>query len=278
MQLPTIRPMMPADVAEVAAALLRENWGDRRLHLEFVTRHAGTLPFVAEANGEVVGTGIATLNGAVAWIGTIWVHPDWRRRGLGMALTQTTVDAAESAGCRTLLLVATEAGRPLYERIGFEVHTWYRMLEAPGLEDAPIDPRIRPYRPADLAAMADLATAASGEDRRHLLAAFASPETAQCLVRDDGTLGGFVVRAPWGGGSTIAPQLEDAEAILHSRRVGRGPEHRIRAGLMAENEAGAERLLATGWTEAWQAPRLLRGDPLHWQPEAIWGQFNHALG
>ena len=57
-----------------------------------------------------------------------------------------------------------------------------------------------------------------------------------------------------------------------------GAEHKVRAGLVAENEAGLERLLATGWTESWQAPRLVRGDPLRWQPEAIWGQFNHALG
>jgi hypothetical protein len=48
--------------------------------------------------------------------------------------------------------------------------------------------------------------------------------------------------------------------------------------LLAENEAGLERLAATGWTEAWRAPRLIRGDPLTWQPSAIWGQFNHALG
>jgi hypothetical protein len=162
--------------------------------------------------------------------------------------------------------------------IGFEVQTWYHILEAPGLGDGVVDARIQPYEPADLPAMAELSAAATGEDRTHLLAAFASPETAICLMRGDGSLGGFVVRAPWGGGSTIAPELADAEAILHARRVGREPEHRIRAGLVAENEAGLARLLETGWTESWIAPRLIRGDPLRWQPEAIWGQFNHALG
>jgi hypothetical protein len=195
-----------------------------------------------------------------------------------MALTRALTDIAESAGCRTLLLVATDAGRPLYERIGFEVQTWYRILEAPGLGDEPIDPRIRPFTTDDLAAMTELSAAATGEDRAHLLRAFASPGTASCLVRDDGTLGGFVVRAPWGGGSTIAPRLGDAEAVLHARRVGRGPEQRVRAGLVAENTAGLERLLATGWTDSWSAPRLIRGDALQWQPEAIWGQFIHALG
>ena len=140
--------------------------------------------------------------------------------------------------------MATDAGRPLYEQIGFEVQTWYRTLEAPGLGDVAVDARIRPFQTADLPAMAALSAAATGEDRTHLLAAFASPETAICLVGEDGGLGGFVVRAPWGGGSTIAPRLEDAEAILHARRVGRGPEDSIRAGLLAENEAGLERLLA----------------------------------
>jgi predicted N-acetyltransferase YhbS len=278
MHLPVIRPMTPADVEPVAAAILRENWGDRRLNLEFATSHPSSRPFVAEADGAIVGTGVTSLNGSVAWIGTIWVEPPWRRRGVGMALTQATIDAGEAAGCRTFVLVATEAGRRLYERIGFEVQSWYRIIEAPGLGDERIDPRIRPYRPSDLEPMGRLASAATGEDRTHLLAAFAAPETAQCLIRDDGSLGGFVVRAPWGGASTIAPRLEDGEAILHGRRAGRGPDHRVRAGLLAENEAGLERLLSTGWSESWSAPRLIRGEPIHWQPEAIWGQFNHAFG
>jgi predicted N-acetyltransferase YhbS len=275
---PRIRRMTPADVDPIVAAFVREDWGDRRSYLDFATRHPETQPFVAEADGGIVGTGVLSVNGRVGWIGTIWVEPAWRRRGVGKALTQATVDAAESAGCRTLLLVATETGRLLYEKIGFEVQTWYRMIEAPGLGDQPVDPRIRSFEAADLAAMAELSTVATGEDRAHLLRAFASPETGICLIRDDGNLGGFVVRAPWGGGSSIAPRLEDAEAILHARRVGRAADQKVRAGLLVENQAGLERLLATGWSESWSAPRLIRGDVLHWQPEAIWGQFNHALG
>lgn len=273
-----IRPMTPADIEPTAAAFERDTWGDRRLNLAFVTSHDESRPFVAEADGEIVGTGVASLNGSVAWIGTVWVRPDWRRRGLGLELTRATIDAAESAGCRTLVLVATEAGRPLYERIGFEVQTWYRILEAPGLDGEAVDPRIRSFRAADLADMTTLDAAATGEDRAHLLGAFASPDTARVLEREDGSLGGFVVRAPWGGGATIAPRLEDAGAILHGRRVASGSGRHVRAGLILENEAGLAHLARTGWKEAWRAPRLIRGDPLHWQPEAIWGQFNHASG
>ena len=146
MPTPRIRPMTPADVEPVAAAFLRENWGDRRLNLEFVTAHPETRPFVADAGGRVVGTSVLSINGTVGWIGTVWVDPAWRRRGIGLDLTRATIDEAEAAGCRTLVLVATEAGRPLYERLGFEVQTWYRILQIDGLDGAAADPA-RPALP-----------------------------------------------------------------------------------------------------------------------------------
>jgi hypothetical protein len=141
-----------------------------------------------------------------------------------------------------------------------------------------IDPRIRPFRKADLAAMCQLANSATGEDRTHLLHAFATPKTAQCLDHPDGSLAGFTVRAPWGGGHTIAPVEADGLAILESRRAGRGPNDHVRAGLIEQNETGLARLLETGWTDAWRAPRMTRGEALNWQPTSIWGQFNFAMG
>ena len=281
--------MTPADAAPAAAAVLAGGWGDRGPFFEFATRAAGCRPFVAEADGAIVGTGVATVNGPVGWVGTIFVSPEQRGRGLGLALTTTVVDALEGAGCRTLVLVATQLGRPLYEGIGFSLQTTYRTVEAPGLgsgdataarptADPLPDARVRPYEPGDLEAICSLDRVATGEDRRHLLAAFATPQSGRCLVRADGTLAGFVIRAPWGGGATVAPDLADALVLLDARRRGAGREHRVRAGVLAENEAGLRRLLADGWTEAWSAPRLVRGAPLDWQPRALWGQFNHAIG
>ena len=41
------------------------------------------------------------------------------RIGRGRGLTAREI--AEAAGCRTIVLVATDAGRPMYERLGFTV-------------------------------------------------------------------------------------------------------------------------------------------------------------
>ena len=277
MSLPAIRPMTLADVEPIAAAMLREHWGDRRVHLAFLATHPEARPFVADADGDLVGIGVLCVNGSVGWIGTVWVEPGWRRQGVGRAVTQATLDAADEAGCRTLVLVATREGRPLYERLGFEVQTAYRILEAPGIEDA-MGHRVRPFAPDDLVAMEALDLAATGEDRAHLLRAFAAPETARVIEAADGAIAGFAVRPPWGGGATIVPMIDDAVAMLDARRAAAGPGNRVRAGLLEENEAGLERLLSRGWTEAWSAPRLVRGDPLDWDPTAIWGQFNFAIG
>ena len=274
--------MTARDIAAATSAILADDWGDRRAWFEFVVGHPSTAAVVAEIDGEIVGTGVTSVNGRVAWIGTIWVASSWRRAGVGTALTGATIEAAEAARARTLLLVATDAGRPLYERLGFDIQTWYVTLEAPGLGTATDPtigyPRLRAFESADLASMVTLDRSATGEDRTGLLSAFASAGSTRVLANGSCGIDGFVVRAPWGGGATIAPATRDALAILQARRVAAGPGRRVRAGLLAENIDGLALLAANGWTEAWRAPRLIRGDPLDWQPTHIWGQFNHALG
>jgi ribosomal protein S18 acetylase RimI-like enzyme len=278
----SLRFMTIDDVDAVVASILANGWGDRRAWFEFALASPACQVFVTEdGNGRVVGTGVLTVHGQVGWIGTIWVASSHRRRGLGLALTEATLQAGEAAGCRTFLLVATQAGRLLYERLGFEVQTSYRTMEAPArAADSAAEaraPAIRAFRPNDLDAIVALDRAATGEDRARSLEVLATAQGTRVLERD-GAVAGFVARAPWGGGATVAPRLDDAMAILDARRLAAAPGRGVRCGILLENEAGAEALEAAGWTEAWRAPRMIRGDGLAWHPEHIWGQFNHAMG
>jgi ribosomal protein S18 acetylase RimI-like enzyme len=275
---------MTADDVEPAVAwILADDWGDRRAWFRFALANPSCQVIVAEdGDGRVVGTGVLTIHGSVGWVGTIWVASTMRRRGLGLALTEATLAAGDQAGCGTYLLVATNAGRLMYERLGFEVQTWYRTMEAPpdasDLRGTPgSDANVRAFRADDLASLVALDRAATGEDRSESLTRLATTEGTRVLERG-GAIGGFVARAPWGGGATIAPRLEDALTILAARRAAAAPGRRVRCGILAENGAGAEALEATGWVEAWRAPRLIRGAGLDWNPGHIWGQFNHAMG
>lgn len=286
MSSPGIRTLTLDDVPGVVAIIERAKWRARAAWLEFAASHPNCHPVVAEADGEPIGTGVGTASGSAGWIGTIFVDPAWRGRGLGRALTQAVIDRLDSAGCATLVLVATDEGRRLYERMGFEVETRYHVLEAAGVDPAtPPKPtavswagRVRPFEPTDLDGIATLDREATGEDRRHLLDRFATPESAKVAVDQDGLPAGYVVRASWGGGATVARSEAAALAILDARRRTTGPNGVVRVGLLSENEAGLAALAGAGVTEGWSAPRMSRGTPLGWHPEWIWGQFNFALG
>ena len=270
--------MTRADVDAATELILGNDWGVRREWLEFATTQPACIPIVAEVDGEIVGTGVGTASVPVGWIGTIFIAPDRRGRGLGQAITQSIIDRLESAGCRSLVLVATSEGRRLYERMGFEVQTQYRIMQAIGLPPVDRDDGVRPFEAADLPALERLDREGTGEDRAHAIRRLADGETAKVVGGAEGGIDGFVIRAPWGGGATVARSADAALRIVTARRRAAGPAGRVRAGLLDENVEGLARLTEVGLRLTWSAPRMLRGEPVAWHPDWIWGQFNHAMG
>lgn len=97
-----------------------------------VALRAGTyVGWMAEdSDGEVVGGGgivVADWPGYPgekqakrAWILNMYTEPKARRRGVAKRLMQTMVDWCRDKGYRTVSLHASEAGRPLYESMGFQ--------------------------------------------------------------------------------------------------------------------------------------------------------------
>jgi GNAT superfamily N-acetyltransferase len=269
--------MMPADVDEAADAVLRGEWGDRRAFFTWAAGHPLCLPFVAIDDDEIVGTGVGTINGSAGWIGVIFVDPAFRGRGLGTEITRVVAGALEDGGCSTLVLVATDAGRPVYDKLGFEITGSYDTYESEGGLDGSADGWIRPLEAGDLDEATALDRYATGEDRAHILHSFIDQGSGWAL-RDRQSLGGFLLRSPWGGAATIAPDPTHAARLLDHRRRIAEPGHRLRAAILNHNAAGRELLVASGWRPAWSGVRMERGAPLEWHPEAIWGQFGFAFG
>lgn len=273
-----IRAMMAADVEPAAEMIRTGEWGDRSVFLAWAVEFPPSHLFVAEDAGRIVGTGIATANGAVGWVGTIFVAPDRRREGLGDALTRTVIDDLEGRGCRTLVLTATDAGRPLYERLGFEAQMPQGFFTATGLAAKEADDGVVPFDPSMLPRIIALDRLATGEDRSAVLARLASPESSRVVLGDDGSLSGFLIRAPWGGVSLIAPEPDDAIRLLEWRRRQAGVDRPVFAGFPDTGDSRQARLLGAGWTLAGAGRRMIRGAPLEWRPDWIWGSFSGALG
>jgi predicted N-acetyltransferase YhbS len=268
--------MTPADVAP-AAEMIRTEWNDRTVFLRWALDYAPSHLFVAEDQGRIVGTGIATAHGAVGWVGTIFVAADQRGEGLGGRLTRTVIDDLERRGCRTLILIATDAGRPLYERLGFDLQVQHVRFTAPGLPPQETDDGIRPFEPSMLPDMVALDRLATAEDRSILVERLANAATADVVI-DEGSVRGFVIRAPWGGVSLMAPDPDVAIRLLDWRRRQVSPDHPVFAGLPDSDPERTSRLLNLGWTLAGAGARMIRGEPLDWHPDWIWGHYNGALG
>ena len=82
---------------------------DRREDIERLVEDSPAALLVAEAAGQIVGVVIAAWDG---WRGNIYrlaVHPEYRRRSIGMQLTQAAEDYLRSCGVhRVTALVAFE--------------------------------------------------------------------------------------------------------------------------------------------------------------------------
>jgi hypothetical protein len=193
-------------------------------------------------------------------------------------LTRTVIDDLESRGCRTLILTATDTGRPLYERLGFEAQMPQGFFMATGLAPSRADDGVQPFDSTMLPAIIALDQLATGEDRSAVLARLANRESSRVVAGADGALRGFLIRAPWGGVSLIAREADDAIRLLEWRRRQAGLGHPVFAGFPDTGDSRQARLLSGGWTLAGAGTRMIRGAPLEWHPDWIWGSFSGALG
>jgi GNAT superfamily N-acetyltransferase len=92
--------------------------------------------------GRPVGSGTAWIDGETAGLYNIATLESARGRGVGYAVTAALMSRSRDRGCTQAILHASELGRPVYERLGFEevcvVPQWVWVpSDAPGeVEDA----------------------------------------------------------------------------------------------------------------------------------------------
>ena len=278
-----IRPMTAADVEAAAAVYRAGGWGERRDMLEWVLANPTIRPLVGLADGAVVATAMATINGPVGWVGSIFVDAALRSRGYGRAMTAAACELIDAAACRTQILIASTYGRPLYDKMGFRLDEEYQVLEAPPLDPLaagatppPPGTRLRRMRPEDLGGVFALDRRATGEDRSAIIGTLLS---SGWVLERGVEPRGYLASIHPDCGAVVALDIEAAACLLDRLRLdAAGRAGSIRAVVPAGHESGWRGLEQLGWTRAFRTPRMLRGDPVDWDPTLIWGVLSFGFG
>lgn len=89
--------------------------------------------FFGGDSGRVGEDGLLDPQRDAARIRAFFVHPDWARCGIGRSIMVSCEQAIVQAGFRTVDIVATLAGEPLYAAFGYAVVERYEVPLAGGL-------------------------------------------------------------------------------------------------------------------------------------------------
>ena len=98
---------------------------DRRDSIDTQVRRLNMIFLVAESEGTLVATVIATHEGRKGWINRLAVDPGFRRRGIGTRLVREAEDRLKGLGMDVLACLIEEgndASVRTFETLGYERH------------------------------------------------------------------------------------------------------------------------------------------------------------
>ncbi|MCZ4492146.1 MAG: family N-acetyltransferase [Conexibacter sp.] len=270
-----IRPATDREVPLAVDVLRRAGFGTQVARLlEYPRRSPHGAILVAEGEGGgVSGVACVAAFASTGWIGALGVAPEARRRGLGAALTEAAVRWLRARGSQTVLLYATEAGRPVYERLGFVAEE--RAVAWRGVSGAAPPTDLLRLTESDRVGMGALDRLVTGERRDAVLDTIVPLSGVAVDGGADGLLG-WAIASPWGAGTAIAAARPEVGVALMAAATA-GPA----AGTLIVpdgNAAAIDALHAWRFVRLNDALRMRLGPAVAWRPEMQFGLFNLFWG
>lgn len=174
----------------------------------------------------------------LGWVAMVLTHPALRGQGLGRALTERAVAYLRDIGTHWIKLDASHLGRPIYERMGFQVeHVMERRLRAAAPPPDPLHPAL-PAIDEHAALPLPLDAAAFGTDRSRLLRMLRAIDGARTICAE-GDRGYALLRTSRRGlqlGPMVAADAPAAEALLRWAIAAAG-QAALQWDLIRENQA-----------------------------------------
>lgn len=211
---------MRLEEADDLATLLAAAYG-RPQYAPTVARLSG-MPnatiHVLEAGGALRAAAALVDYGGVAYLGIVGTDPAAQGRGFGRQVVETAL-ASVPAGT-TILLDASVAGAPLYEKLGFRDLDAAVVFEIRGSIAGPPLPDAAPFMLSDLSAVAAYDAGIFGADRGTGLAALLRERAQGVICRRGGHIIGYGLRLAGRIGPVLADAPETASALVAALSAG----------------------------------------------------------
>ncbi|MFZ7806275.1 GNAT family N-acetyltransferase [Bacillus thuringiensis] len=106
-------------IGDIVALSSYIGWDYNREEVETIF-NSGIVYGVWNERKELIASAAIILYGeALASIGMVIVHPDYKGRGIGKVITNSCMNSVSAQ--TPIMLIATDEGKPLYEKLGFRV-------------------------------------------------------------------------------------------------------------------------------------------------------------
>lgn len=265
-----------SDLDQIMELVSAVGWPHRREDVAQFIRLGGGRIARDEVTGRPLAAGLWwTFGSELARIGLVIVAPQSQGRGTGRKLVETLL---EDIAPRPVVLLATEAGLPLYEKLGFTAFDRSVQYQGPFSGTPVQDSRISAAGPGALADIAEFDASAFGAFRGDMLRDLAESGSA-AILSEDGRITGYAMSRAFGRGTVIGPLVaateEDALALFgFLARPGF-----VRIDCPADASALIGYLQAAGLEDVGASPVMVRGD---WTAPAgqarVFGLASHAFG
>jgi GNAT superfamily N-acetyltransferase len=268
------------DDFEAVAAILDGSYGPGPGRVARVRRYRSLERetwLLALADGEPAGMAGALDYGAFGYVGLVGVLPRMQRRGIALTLMDRLLALLDARGRRTVLLDASDAGAPLYRRLGFVDDDTTRIFAAPA--PRPAASAARPMARDDLAEVAELDRRVGGADRARLLAIYFDEYAGRAFVAEDarGRVAGFALAQAHTVGPWVAADDAAAESALDAA-LACPFEGAVTVAVPGANGAAAALLEARGFAFARSLAHMRLGPAVARRRDRIYGQASLAAG
>ncbi len=246
------------------------DWPDITPYFVFYVQNPSfCFPFKMENDCELVGTGVIILNGKSCWLAHIIVRPEYRGKGIGFQITSSLIEMAKQKGCETISLIATNLGRPIYEKLGFMEEDYYLLFDVPDVGLDTFGNSVRDLEsPSEIA---ELDRLVSGEDRIEMLKA--TFRTGKLFENKDKEVEGYFLPS-LGEGLLYAKNMDAVKALLPYRIT----EGKNRIGVPEANVEGIDFMKANNFTFKNRIVRMVLGKPLTKQLHMVYSRAGGFYG